>query len=311
MRAAGLAALLLSLLPTAEALAQRPSFVVCDENAAEKKIRCALASPTAIEFIETPLQDVVDFIKEFHEIEIQIDTRALGDVGIGSDTPITRNVMGITLRSALRLMLRELDLTYVIQDEVLLITTPEEAYTRPVIRVYNVAQFLDFGQPADDLAERLGKVLGHRWHRWNDAAAGGEPARDKSQSPGRPFSRIVAYRQTLIVTETETGHEQMHRLLVQLWAGLTGRLDTPQEPAACQSSRCCPAGKHGGPAPPQRKPLSKPAVKQTSVKRDAASDAGDRGGAEPTDDPFGGSGNSKDESDDDPFGGGDSDPFEP
>ena len=37
---------------------------------------------------------------------------------------------GITLRSALRLMLHELSLTYIIQDEVLLITTPEEAESR-------------------------------------------------------------------------------------------------------------------------------------------------------------------------------------
>ena len=48
-------------------------------------------------------------------------------MGIGTDTPVTKNLKGITLRSALRLMLRELSLTYIIKDEVLLITTPEEA----------------------------------------------------------------------------------------------------------------------------------------------------------------------------------------
>jgi len=34
-----------------------------------------------LEFIETPLQDVIDFLKETHKIEIQIDRRALDDVG--------------------------------------------------------------------------------------------------------------------------------------------------------------------------------------------------------------------------------------
>ncbi len=74
-----------------------------------------------MEFIETPLQDVIDFLKDFHQIEIQIDQKSLDDVGIGTDTPITRNLKGITLRSALRLLLRDLDLTYLIRDEVLLI----------------------------------------------------------------------------------------------------------------------------------------------------------------------------------------------
>ena len=67
---------------------------------------------------------MIDYLKDLHSIEIQIDEKALADMGIGSDTPITRNLKGITLRSALRLMLKELDLTYVIRDEVLSITTP-------------------------------------------------------------------------------------------------------------------------------------------------------------------------------------------
>lgn len=93
---------------------------------AEQKIEAALGSPTKLEFIETPLGDVVDFLEDHYGIEIQIDTKALADVGIATDTPITKSPKGISLRSALRLMLRELDLTYVIQDEVLLITTEKE-----------------------------------------------------------------------------------------------------------------------------------------------------------------------------------------
>ena len=118
------------------------SVDLAQHGPAEKKINDALKSPTQLEFIETPLQDVIDFLKDFHQIEIQIDQRALDDVGIGTDTPITRNLKGITLRSALRLLLRDLDLTYVIQDEVLLITTPEEAETRLSTKVYPVADLV-------------------------------------------------------------------------------------------------------------------------------------------------------------------------
>ena len=118
------------------------SMDLASRGTAEKRIANALKDPTTLEFIEAPLQDVIDYLKELHDIEIQIDQGALEDVGIGSDTPITRNLKGISLRSALRLMLRDLDLTYVIQDEVLLITTPEEAETQLATKVYPVADLV-------------------------------------------------------------------------------------------------------------------------------------------------------------------------
>ncbi len=109
---------------------------------AEEEIREALDENTSFEFIETPLNDVVDYLKDLHGIEIQIDQSALDDVGIGTDTPITRSLRGISLRSALRLMLRELDLTYVIRDEVLLITTAEEVESHLTTKVYPVADLV-------------------------------------------------------------------------------------------------------------------------------------------------------------------------
>jgi len=87
------------------------SMDLAKQGSAEKKIHDALKSPTQLEFVETPLSDVIDYLKDYHGIEIQLDTKALGDVGIGSDTPVTKNLKGITLRSALRLMLHDLNLT--------------------------------------------------------------------------------------------------------------------------------------------------------------------------------------------------------
>lgn len=112
------------------------------QRGAEAKILAALQEPTTLEFIDTPLSDVIEFQKDLHGIEIQIDNRALLEVGLSSDTPITRNVKGISLRSALRLMLRDLDLTYVIRDEVLLITTPEDAASNVITKVYPVADLV-------------------------------------------------------------------------------------------------------------------------------------------------------------------------
>ena len=112
------------------------------QGSAEEQIFAALSQSTTLEFIDTPLRDVIDYLKDLHGIEIQIDYRALEEVGIGPDAPVTRNLKGITLRSALKLMLRELDLTYTVQDEVLLITTQEVVAEHLTAKVYPVADLV-------------------------------------------------------------------------------------------------------------------------------------------------------------------------
>jgi hypothetical protein len=127
---------------TARRVERYRSMDLARRGPAERKIDDALRSPTQLEFIETPLTDVIDYLKDYHQIEIQLDRRALDQVGIDSGTPITKNLRGISLRSALRLMLRELDLTYLIKDEVLLVTTPEQAETELTVKVYPVADLV-------------------------------------------------------------------------------------------------------------------------------------------------------------------------
>jgi hypothetical protein len=110
----------------------------------EEKILEQLDEPTRMDFEEMPLDEVVDYLKEFHGIEIQLDTKALDEVGIGSDTPVTSRVRGISLRSGLRLMLKGVDptLTYAIENEVLMLTTREAAEENLVTKVYPVADLV-------------------------------------------------------------------------------------------------------------------------------------------------------------------------
>lgn len=93
----------------------------------EASIRAALDQNTNVKFTERPLSGVIDDLKQSHAIEIQLDRRALDDAGIPSSTPITRGIKGVTLRSALNLLLDDLDLTYVVQSGVLMVTTKAEA----------------------------------------------------------------------------------------------------------------------------------------------------------------------------------------
>jgi hypothetical protein len=112
-------------------------------GSAEKRIYEALDKPVEnFEFNETSLRDVIAQIKDSQGIPIELDQKALDEAGLDLDTPVTKNISGVSLRSALRLLLGEIDLTYLIKDEVMLITTKEKAAENMVIKVYPVADLV-------------------------------------------------------------------------------------------------------------------------------------------------------------------------
>ncbi len=108
----------------------------------ESAIEAALSEPTTVEFAARPLSDVVHFLADRHQIQIQFDAKALADAGIDSDTPITHHVHDVKLRSALDLLLRDVGLTFAVLDEVLLITTMPEAEAIMRTRLYPVADLI-------------------------------------------------------------------------------------------------------------------------------------------------------------------------
>ena len=48
----------------------------------EKAILKALKQKTSLDFVETPLKDVVDYLSEMHHIPILIDSSALKEAGV-------------------------------------------------------------------------------------------------------------------------------------------------------------------------------------------------------------------------------------
>lgn len=110
---------------------------------AELKVLDALDEKTACDFIDEPLSNVLDYFKQRHGIELQLDNRALAAAGIDPLTTITCNAQGITLRSALGLLLHDLGLTYTLRYEVLLITSQTEADSMRDVRIYPVADLVN------------------------------------------------------------------------------------------------------------------------------------------------------------------------
>ncbi|MGH7192098.1 MAG: hypothetical protein ACREJM_01030, partial [Candidatus Saccharimonadales bacterium] len=105
---------------------------------AEADIEQALDGPAEFDLADVPLKDVANMLTAQYGISVQLDARALEDAGLGSETPVTRQVRDVSLRSALRLLLGEFDLTYVIRNEVMLITSKSEAENMLATKVYPV-----------------------------------------------------------------------------------------------------------------------------------------------------------------------------
>jgi len=128
-----------------EMSARRKKWAVVDLSSpseAEQKIIEKLDEPITLEFMDTPLSDVIDFIREVTEVNIVVDRVALDDEGVTTDTPVTINVQNVPLRSALKLLLDPLNLTYLVRDDVLQITSQSEAGQELIHKVYPVADLV-------------------------------------------------------------------------------------------------------------------------------------------------------------------------
>jgi type II secretory pathway component GspD/PulD (secretin) len=99
--------------------------------------------PLSLDFKNTPLRQVVDDLRTWTGINIVVDKRALEEENISMDQLVDMpNLNGITLKSALTNVLHQVKLTYVIEDEVLKITTEAHAKGRMVLKTYQVADLV-------------------------------------------------------------------------------------------------------------------------------------------------------------------------
>ena len=129
---------------------RRKKFASVDLSArsdAEERIQSALREPlkAPLDFTEVPLNEIINTLQDEYDIPIVFDTAALDEVAISPETEVTVNLRNITLRSALNLMLKNPgieDLTYVIDEEVLLITTEDRANATLKVKVYPVADLV-------------------------------------------------------------------------------------------------------------------------------------------------------------------------
>ncbi len=110
-------------------------------------ILTALEKPVSMPFAtETSLEEVIKYIKTTtadpqmpQGIPIYIDPVGLNEAEKTMQSPITLNLDGVPLKKSLKLLLKQLDLTYTVKDGLMTITYYKSGDQQTEIRVYPVA----------------------------------------------------------------------------------------------------------------------------------------------------------------------------
>lgn len=98
-----------------------------------------------VHLIDTPLGDVIEFLRDVSGANIHVDWRALEIIGVGRDTPITVRLRNATLGMVLRFALREAggeQLMHYIDGGVIHITTRAIADDRMIVRIYPILDLI-------------------------------------------------------------------------------------------------------------------------------------------------------------------------
>jgi hypothetical protein len=148
-----------------------------------------------LEFVETPLRDVIDPFRQVTGIDVLIDRRGLADDGVDLDTRITAHVpAGLPLAAALEMVVRETGLAWIVRNDLLEVTSLERAQDkeRLLVHVHDVA---DLAENADQLLVDLvqSSVAPETW----DSAGG--------QGAIRPDSAALVISQSFQVQRQVAG----------------------------------------------------------------------------------------------------------
>ncbi|TWU55056.1 DUF4974 domain-containing protein [Rubripirellula reticaptiva] len=104
----------------------------------EMKIRQSMSKRTSLSFVELPLADAAKQLAQAFDLPILIDAKALEEIGLSAQEPVNVKLRDVSLRSILRLMLNDLELTYIVKNEVLMITTVSSAESNLITRAYQL-----------------------------------------------------------------------------------------------------------------------------------------------------------------------------
>ncbi|MFO7904844.1 MAG: hypothetical protein ACQESR_15155 [Planctomycetota bacterium] len=199
------------------------SLPTCPTASAANPVDQSLVSRVTIDVKEEmTLKQLAQFLRQRFQLNVTIDHGALEEVGLDGDEPVLGlQAHGVTLEEALMIVLDPLDLTLLVRDVMLVITTPERAEEHFTTHVYPVGDLLawrQFGPGSGQFADydSLMNVISANVapDTWDEVGGAG------AMEPH-------ANSQSLVITQSRGVHRKVRGLLETLRAAKGIQLGSP------------------------------------------------------------------------------------
>ena len=106
-------------------------------------------------FIDAPLSEILESLGSKLDVQFYIDERALLEVGMDRDTPVSLDLKNVKAELAFEMMMKQIGLVCFAYHDLVRVTTPEAAENDLVLRVYSCEDFLD---PTDRTPRRRQQI---------------------------------------------------------------------------------------------------------------------------------------------------------
>lgn len=154
--------------------------------------------PSKLQFVDTPLSDVVRYFEQTHGISMMIDEAELEAEGMSSDLPVTIRLEGLSATVALDLMTERLGLGWYIDKGVVVISSEIAVEEHQSVRIYKLNQLSASG--AKQVVQQI--VTPDAW----------------KEETGMAQVVAVTDRNLLVICHNAAGHAEIESLLKSLEA---------------------------------------------------------------------------------------------
>ena len=157
--------------------APTPFATLLEPDPRRDAIRNALSQKISLNYVETPLKDAVASLRQKLQIPVVLDLKPLGEMGVTEETPVTCKIANVTAEAALKFFVAGLGLTHIVEEESLLITSPDVADQNMATHVFEITDLVGAndatqdGEDTDTLTELITQTV--RPTTWDEVGGSG------------------------------------------------------------------------------------------------------------------------------------------
>jgi hypothetical protein len=176
-------------------------------TARERAIMEALAKPISVEFENNTLSSVLEYLGKAMGQDILTDKQALAEVGATDETMVTLKLRNVTARTVLRKVLADLNLTYVVKDQSIQVTSVARAREMVTTRTYYIGDLAGIANPNLPPAWNQAAMLQYIAVIVNTIQTQIDPQSWRNNNPDAPGSiTFDPITMTLIIKQTAEVH---------------------------------------------------------------------------------------------------------